>query len=111
VSVPSLENFRKTTAKIRAEGIGGRMMEQTDVDFEDLQADVVSLTERLDTAESDVADMDDEIQNLHNQLEVAKQRESDLEVVIDEAEGNVDDAVSMLKDVSERLSRARLGSA
>jgi len=87
------------------------MMEQTDVDFEDLQADVVSLTERLDTAESDVADMDDEIQNLHNQLEVAKQRESDLEVVIDEAEGNVDDAVSMLKDVSERLSRARLGSA
>ena len=86
-------------------------MEQTDVDFEDLQADVVSLTERLDTAESDVADMDDEIQNLHNQLEVAKQRESDLEVVIDEAEGNVDDAVSMLKDVSERLSRARLGSA
>jgi len=55
--------------------------------------------------------LEEEILDLRNKLSDANGTIYILRRELDEAEGNVDDAVTMLKDVSERLSRARLGSA
>ncbi len=68
---------------------------------------IVELSEQIDTLTNDVAALEGENEALQNQLTGSQQEVTSLSDAMATAEGNIDDTVKTLADISATLLQAR----